>query len=148
MGLYLHLCGNPHIIEQDVDTYVKNLLASKPEIIKSNDFVDNLYKKIASDPNPRETVRAIQLSDIHIDFGYQEGAPNECNFPICCRDNGPSEWLSSAAPAGKWGDYKCDIPHMTMKNMFDFIAENQDELKTDFITWTGDNSAHNIWDNT
>jgi sphingomyelin phosphodiesterase len=37
---------------------------------------------------------------------------------------------------------------MTMKNMFDFIAQNQDELKTDFITWTGDNSAHNIWDNT
>jgi hypothetical protein len=56
---YLHLCGNPHIIEQDVDTYVNNLLASKPEIIKSNDFVDNLYKKISSDPNPRETVRAI-----------------------------------------------------------------------------------------
>ena len=29
--------------------------------------------------------------------------------------------------------------------MFDFIAENQDTLKTDFVTWTGDNSAHNVW---
>jgi predicted MPP superfamily phosphohydrolase len=29
--------------------------------------------------------------------------------------------------------------------MFDFIGQNQDELKTSFITWTGDNSAHNIW---
>ena len=37
---------------------------------------------------------------------------------------------------------------MTMKNMFDFIGLNQEELKTDFIVWTGDNSAHNIWDNT
>ena len=32
--------------------------------------------------------------------------------------------------------------------MFEFIGSNQDTLKTDFITWTGDNSAHNVWDNT
>ena len=32
--------------------------------------------------------------------------------------------------------------------MFDFIGSNQDTLKTDFITWVGDNSAHNVWDNT
>lgn len=32
--------------------------------------------------------------------------------------------------------------------MFDFIAANQDVFKTDFITWTGDNSAHDIWSNT
>ena len=50
--------------------------------------------------------------------------------------------------AGRWGDYECDIPHMTMKNMFEWVANNQEELKTDFITWTGDNSAHNVWDNT
>mmetsp|Transcript_12878 Transcript_12878/g.21785 ORF Transcript_12878/g.21785 Transcript_12878/m.21785 type:complete len:144 (+) Transcript_12878:840-1271(+) len=31
--------------------------------------------------------------------------------------------------------------------MFDFIGNNQDTLKTSFITWTGDNSAHNVWDN-
>ena len=50
--------------------------------------------------------------------------------------------------AGRWGDYECDIPHMTMRNMFEWVANNQEELKTDFITWTGDNSAHNVWDNT
>jgi hypothetical protein len=32
--------------------------------------------------------------------------------------------------------------------MFDFIAKNQDTLKTDFVTWVGDNSAHNVWSNT
>ena len=31
--------------------------------------------------------------------------------------------------------------------MFKYIGENQDTLKTEFITWAGDNSAHNIWDN-
>lgn len=32
--------------------------------------------------------------------------------------------------------------------MFDFIGKNQEQLKIDFITWVGDNSAHNVWDNT
>ena len=32
--------------------------------------------------------------------------------------------------------------------MFEFIANNQDTLKTDFVTWVGDNSGHNVWDNT
>lgn len=31
--------------------------------------------------------------------------------------------------------------------MFEFVAKNQESLKIDFITWTGDNSAHNIWSN-
>lgn len=31
--------------------------------------------------------------------------------------------------------------------MFDFIGQNQDTLKVDFITWTGDNSPHNTWQN-
>jgi hypothetical protein len=32
--------------------------------------------------------------------------------------------------------------------MLEFIEENFDSLNIDFITWTGDNSAHNIWDKT
>jgi sphingomyelin phosphodiesterase len=91
------------------------------------------------------------LTDLHIDFYYKEGASNECNFPICCRDNGPElvEYLGSptAGKAGKWGDYKCDIPVRTLESMFEYIGDNQKELKTDFITWTGDNSAHNVWSN-
>lgn len=94
-------------------------------------------------------MRSIQLADLHIDFYYKEGAANECNFPICCRDNGPELLeVEGASKAGKWGDYKCDIPTLTLKNMFEFIANNQDTLKTSFITWVGDNSAHNVWDNT
>lgn len=83
---------------------------------------------------------------MHIDFEYQTGAPNVCEFPICCR-----AWPASKAQsgsAGYWGDYLCDLPSRTLKTMFEFINKNQDTLKTDFITWTGDNSAHNVWDNT
>jgi len=31
--------------------------------------------------------------------------------------------------------------------MFEYIRDNQDTLKTEFITWAGDNSGHNVWDN-
>ena len=31
--------------------------------------------------------------------------------------------------------------------MLDYIAENQQEVfQANFVSWTGDNSAHNIWD--
>ena len=90
------------------------------------------------------------MSDLHIDTKYEQGQPTTCNFPICCRDNGPTQDKPKPGDklAGKWGDYTCDIPVYTLSNMFEFIADNQDTLKTDFMTWVGDNSAHNVWDNT
>jgi len=64
-------------------------------------------------------VRSIQITDPHIDFHYKEGAANDCNFPICCRDNGPELLeVENASKAGKWGDYKCDIPAITLESMF------------------------------
>ena len=128
---YLGLCYKPIIKELSSESYVSERIASKPDIIKNNDFVNNIYAKIKADPNPREIVRSIQLADIHIDYSYQEGAANECNFPICCRDNGPELLeVEGATGAGQWGDYQCDVPHKTMKNMFEFIASNQGTLKT------------------
>ena len=40
------------------------------------------------------------------------------------------------------------MPSHTIENMFKFIADNQEIFKTDFITWTGDNAAHNNWSKT
>ena len=50
----------------------------------------------------------------------------DCNFPICCRDNGPSQNKPKPGDrlAGYWGDFKCDIPIRTLETMFDFIANN------------------------
>lgn len=53
--------------------------------------------------------------------------------------------LEGSTPAGKWGDYNCDIPLLTLQKMFEEIASLQDDIK--FITWVGDNSAHNVWSN-
>lgn len=82
-------CSNPHITELSAEAYVEKRLAAKPESTRDNQFLNNLYKKIAADPNPRPIKRSINLTDLHIDFHYKEGAATECNFPICCRDNGP-----------------------------------------------------------
>lgn len=143
---YLGFCKTPKITELNADDYVKQKIAEKPASIKDNNFVDNIYKQIKESKTPRKTVRSVQLSDPHIDFSYKEGEPSTCNFPICCRDNGPNQVsLDPSKTAGKWGDYNCDIPYATLENMFEFIAKN---IKLDFMTWVGDNSGHNVWDNT
>ena len=86
------MCPKPDIEELDVQAYVFKQLSEKPEIIKNNDFVDKIYQKIAAEKNNRKTIKSIQLSDLHIDFKYQEGTPTKCNFPICCRNNGPEDF--------------------------------------------------------
>jgi hypothetical protein len=69
--------------------YVNQKLASKPSSIHDNNFINNLYKKIGEDPNPREKVRSVQIADPHLDLSYEAGLPTECGYPICCRNNGP-----------------------------------------------------------
>jgi hypothetical protein len=39
----LHLCISPKIIELSAEEYAKKQIASKPEWIKNNTFVDDLY---------------------------------------------------------------------------------------------------------
>ena len=67
---YLHLCSSPHIKELSADDFVKKRLADKPEFLKNNDFLDQVYEKIKASPKDRKTKRSIQLSDPHIDFKY------------------------------------------------------------------------------
>lgn len=55
----LDICKDPVFVEEDVEDYVKQRLDAKPEMIKSNSYIDDIYKKIAADPNPRETIRSI-----------------------------------------------------------------------------------------
>ena len=67
-------CSSPQITELSSESYVNKRLSSKPENIKDNQFVNNLYAKIAADPNTRPIRRSIQLTDLHIDFKYKVGA--------------------------------------------------------------------------
>ena len=112
---YFHFCSEPDIQELSLPAFVERVLSDKPDIIKNNDFIQNIYKQIAADPNQRKIVRSIELTDLHIDLAYKVGSPNICNFPICCRDNGVTQVaLEGSTGAGQWGDYECDIPFYTL----------------------------------
>jgi hypothetical protein len=47
--------------------------------------------------------------------------------------------------AGIWGSYLCDMPYHSFQSMLDFIVA---DIKPDMFFWTGDNSAHDVWENT
>ena len=53
------VCKSPVIDELSADAFAAKRISEKPDIIKNNDFVDNLYKKIKADPNPRSIKRSI-----------------------------------------------------------------------------------------
>ena len=57
---YLHLCPKPDIKDLDVDAYIFRVLSEKPDIIKSNDYIDKIYEKIASDKD-RKKIKSIHI---------------------------------------------------------------------------------------
>ena len=92
-------------------------------------------------------IKVLHLSDIHIDLEYTEGLNADCEDPLCCRPpNSPPKSGRTVRPAGHWGDYKCDLPLRTVDNLFEHLALHKDEF--DWIYWTGDLPAHNVWDQT
>jgi sphingomyelin phosphodiesterase len=79
-----------------------------------------------------------QLADLHIDLRYEEGGKrSDCGDIMCCRGK-PAK--NPADRAGKWGDYNCDLPIETLKQ----IHLTNSDPDPDFIIWTGDNVAHDV----
>jgi len=87
--------------------------------------------------------KVLHLSDTHIDFDYMEGSNAVCNEPMCCRSvNGKAGPNGTAAP--KWGfPENCDASPMLVDNLLSYINKNHQDI--DFIYWTGDVPAHNVW---
>jgi len=140
----LSLCSFPTYTKFYAKDYVSAMTATKPDMIQDNNYLNNLYDFIKSDTNPRRTLKAVHISDPHIDFLYSPGSNANCGNFICCR----SETGLPADPkdaAGIWGDYACDIPHNVLTSMLEYV---RDTVKPDMFIWTGDNSAHNVWNNT
>jgi sphingomyelin phosphodiesterase len=64
-------------------------------------------------------------------------------MPLCCREeNGYTS--DPAHAAQKWGNYNCDTSLPAITSMFQFINET---INPDVIFWTGDMSAHSVWEN-
>ena len=108
------LCKRPDVEEIDVKTVVDTIMATKPASLANDDFVDNLYAKIAADSAEREIIKAVHITDIHLDMKYLEGTKAECDSFLCCRADvgmaGPGE-----VAAGEWGfaGGLCDLPVKT-----------------------------------
>lgn len=73
---------------------------------------------------------------------YTAGTAAECKEPLCCRkDSGLPSWRRREA--GYWGTYsKCDLPLRTVKNLMENVAAAG---PWDWVYWTGDIPAHNVW---
>ena len=97
----MKVCHDP-FVELDHKDFVNRVLSDKPEWLKSNDYVHNLYKdlkeKQAQSNEPRKTFKAVHFSDAHVDLMYKEGTNAQCNMPLCCREeNGyPSDPANAA----------------------------------------------------
>ena len=107
----------------------------------------------------------MQVTDIHIDIKYEPGSIANCKETMCCRADSIPRDSNNNIAAGFWGSSnKCDVPIWLVENMFQNIADNEEVRisfinnhfsfitfsisKFDIIFWTGDISAHNIWNNT
>ena len=77
-----------------------------------------------------------------MDLLYTEGLTTECGEPLCCRP--PNKPVSPAA--GPWGDYLCDVPLATLNDLFEHLNTSKDQF--DWVYWTGDLPAHNVWSQT
>lgn len=110
----LGLCEGPHIEEIKLETVVDGILATKPKSLENDDFIDNLYMDMATSKTERETIRAVHITDVHLDKDYLPGAKAKCGGELCCRAEygmaGPDD-----AVAGEWGsnDGVCDLPLKT-----------------------------------
>ena len=131
---------NSNYIELEPTKYADEILSSKPDIVKNDDFIDNLYKEIAADPKREErpTLKFVHFTDIHMDLKYRAGASKKCSDVICCRaSNGfPKDPALQAGPLGSFG---CDIPIDVVTTMGDIINK---EIKPDVVLWGGDVTPH------
>lgn len=78
-------------------------------------------------------LKVLHLTDTHLDPLYVEGSNAVCAEPMCCR-SGDKHGKSFKA-AGKWGDYRCDVPKCTFVHLLDHISETHKvRIRIMFIT--------------
>jgi sphingomyelin phosphodiesterase len=128
-----------------IESDVKRILSDKPEIIKDNNYINDLYKEIRRDQENginRDTILMYHVSDLHASLRYKAGTNSQCGTFVCWTDDSGTPKKTEDV-AGKWGDYNCDSNPESIRQLihtFDVTGE------PDFIVWTGDNNDHGIYD--
>jgi sphingomyelin phosphodiesterase len=119
-----------------IEDYAKRVLSDKPKNI------DSLKPKINMNG---KTLNVLQVTDIHLDLNYKENATVDCGLPLCCHDKPKNIFDSNVKLSGKYGAIgKCDCS----LEVVDAFSTKAKELEPDFILFTGDNIAHNVWEDT
>ncbi|XP_052797334.1 sphingomyelin phosphodiesterase-like [Mya arenaria] len=92
------------------------------------------------------TLRVLHLTDFHLDAEYSAGSNTDCGEPLCCRaDDGPPK--PGETGAGRYGDYRnCDSAKIMVDSLFEHLQSIQDQF--DYVLFTGDIPAHNVWNQT
>ncbi|XP_004207961.1 sphingomyelin phosphodiesterase isoform X1 [Hydra vulgaris] len=107
---------------------------------------EKMSKTISKDfpQNIVETVKVIQITDIHLDKDYMEGSKVDCGRPLCCRkEDGQAGVNETSAPKWGYAGY-CDSNVLMVNSMFEHMATVHKDV--DYIIWTGDVPPHNVWD--
>jgi len=117
-----------------IDDYARRILADKPEIKE---------REVVPKKNDEDYYKVLQVTDIHLDMEYKEGAVANCNLPLCCRDLRDDDLVPvKQIYAGLYGTTaKCDANIETVKA----FAARAKETNPDYIMFTGDNIAHSVW---
>ena len=118
------------------------------KIINVDDYVKRVLKNYEYKPKEDikkggNTLRMLQITDLHLDLEYKEGAKGKCNYPLCCRDMPEeNENIDESELAGKYGfEGTCDANLELLKS----FVEDAYNRNVDFIIWTGDNPPHDSW---
>jgi len=134
-----YICSLVNICEdtteyESVEDFAQRILKDKPEIKE---------KEVIKTKNDEDYYKVVQVTDIHLDMEYKEGAVANCILPICCRELADDDLIPvKQIFAGKYGTTgNCDANIETVKA----FASKAKELNPDYIMFTGDNIAHSVW---
>ena len=117
-----------------IDDYARRILADKPE---------KKEREVVPKKTDDDYYKVLQVTDIHLDMEYKEGAVANCNLPLCCRDLRDDDLVPvKQIFAGKYGTTgNCDANIETVRA----FAAKAKETNPDYIMFTGDNIAHSVW---
>jgi len=144
---FLNLCLPPislttqqrHVNLQKMNSVknpVKSAITSKNSFLKAQKY--GRRKMRQNDQVPENSIKVVQITDVHVEPNYAVASSTDCGLPVCC----DPQWGPGAA--GFFGDYNCNIPRRTVE----VFVEKVRSLDPDIVLFSGDIPPHSVWDET
>ncbi|XP_034941151.1 sphingomyelin phosphodiesterase-like [Chelonus insularis] len=107
------------------------------------DIDDNPPQLINVQSSKGDTIKILQITDIHYDPLYEPNGNAGCKEPTCCRQ-GQNNTRRITKLAGFWGDFNnCDSPWHAVVDALDHLKNYQSDI--DYVYFTGDIIDHGVW---